>query len=284
MAEEAKPTRSVQRSPFSMERKRREEQEERRETGSDSRREAAHRSHRSESSRSEQKESKDRRRRSPTRRDRRSDRDRRGSDRSRPRSHRASDSRKAEEGDRKTQDPDKPPCEHCGTPLTKHLAGRRQHQWTSKNCLAWQFFNMMSKEEQQKPEAWQRAEKDARGVHKKRMEQGGQAPRSAADPPEEQRGKATSAKDPTGVRPPSRSLRRRRRRSPVVLREKEAEWSEVEEEPVPIRSVAPASSRMRGMPPPEPPMPPRSHAPPRVADADPGESKAPKQLTINITL
>lgn len=168
------------RSPFSPARHKRKESKGTRARKSHSR--DRRRRQRSETKRSESSDDKRRRRRSPShvRRGREGDRER--SDVPEGRESRTSS---MQDGKSKVQaaepvtDPDRPPCEHCGQPLTKHLSGRKQHQWMSIPCLTYQFFNQMTKKERDQEGAWARAQKDAKGLHKKRVEEGGRAPHPA---------------------------------------------------------------------------------------------------------
>ena len=34
-------------------------------------------------------------------------------------------------------------CGHCGYEITTQQSGRLQHQWASRNCLTWQFWNQL---------------------------------------------------------------------------------------------------------------------------------------------
>ena len=286
---------ALARSPFSPARHARKESKGTRARKSQSR--ARRRRQRSETNRTESSDDKRRRRRSPShaRRERGADRER--SDVPEGRERRTSsmkDAKSPVQAAEPVTDPERPPCEHCGQPLTKHLSGRKQHQWMSIPCLTYQFFNQMTKEEQDQEGAWARAQRDAKGVHKKRLEEGGRAPHPARRAPTREEwpeagrhvsmGAGPSRDDRRSRTPPKR---RRRERSPVLLREAEPEWDEVPVESEPVRPVRRATSS-RHMPPPEPPSPPRgwSAPPPRVGEAAPedGGSKTPKQLTINITL
>ena len=131
------------------------------------------------------------------------------------------------------------------------------------------LYNEMTKEEQEREGAWARAQRDAKGLHKKRVEEGGRAPH----PPR------VAARE---VRRSRSSVGRHVPEQPVRLRSIDPEWEYVDVEPEPVRPVR------RHMPPPEPPSPPRGRSgpPPRVGEgpSEDGGGKAAKQLTINITL
>ena len=122
------------RSPFSPQRPKRDEREASRRTRKEESRSRHRRREKSDSSRSEPRASKQHRRRSPSRHERRGPRD--------GRKESSAKASKREQDAAAGDDPDKPPCEHCGQPLTKHLSGRKQHQWMSIPCLTHQFYTM----------------------------------------------------------------------------------------------------------------------------------------------
>ena len=194
-------------------------------------------------------------------------------------------------------DEEKPPCEHCGKPLTKHESGRAQHKWTSIWCLQHQFWNTMSEKSQKQSGSWEKALSLAKKLRNERMHaDGGQAPhrREPVPPP------------PQPPSPPRRPRHEPRHRG-LRLKERSPEFETVVVEPEPVRPASSGVSRYAR--PAEPPSPPRAASvPASVTSAAPSvtavapsvppvapsltqevqptvsDKAAPKQLTINITL
>ena len=144
------------------------------------------------------------------------------------------------------------------------------------------LYNEMTKEEQEREGAWARAQRDAKGLHKKRVEEGGRAPHPPRVAPTRERHVPREVIPAREVRRSRSSVGRHVPEQPVRLRSIDPEWEYVDVEPEPVRPVR------RHMPPPEPPSPPRGRSgpPPRVGEgpSEDGGGKAAKQLTINITL
>ena len=87
-------------------------------------------------------------------------------------------------------DPDKPrtkPCSHCGYEITTQQSGRLQHQWASRNCLTWQFWNQLDEGiKKNNPKAgWDKAKKAAFALYERRRMQAApyQAAGELAPPP-----------------------------------------------------------------------------------------------------
>jgi hypothetical protein len=87
-------------------------------------------------------------------------------------------------------DPDKPrtkPCSHCGYEITTQQSGRLQHQWASRNCLTWQFWNQLDEGiKRNNPKAgWDKAKKAAFALYERRRMQAApyQAAGELAPPP-----------------------------------------------------------------------------------------------------
>ena len=87
-------------------------------------------------------------------------------------------------------EPGKPrtrPCSHCGYEITTQQSGRLQHQWASRNCLTWQFWNQLEEDiKKNKPKAgWDKARKAAFALYERRRMQAApyQAEGELAPPP-----------------------------------------------------------------------------------------------------
>ena len=55
-------------------------------------------------------------------------------------------------------------CCHCGQKIAYNKSALDQHQKFSEYCLSWQMYSRMSKQAQQAPDAWQRAQQAARKI------------------------------------------------------------------------------------------------------------------------
>ena len=64
-------------------------------------------------------------------------------------------------------------CGHCGYEITTPQSGRLQHQWASRNCLTWQFWNQLDENiKKQSPHAaWDKAKKAAQVLYERRRMQ-----------------------------------------------------------------------------------------------------------------
>ena len=89
-----------------------------------------------------------------------------------------------------TWDPDKArtrPCSHCGMEITTQQSGRLQHQWASRTCLTWQFWNQLDAEIKSKnaKAGWEKAKKAAFSLYERRRMQAApyQATGELAPPP-----------------------------------------------------------------------------------------------------
>ena len=191
-----------------------------------------------------------------------------------PSARRASKSRAAPEGVRPRSPPEEPShkggtkaCPYCWAEITLQQSGRLQHQWVSKHCLAWQFWNGIDeKTKKDKPKAaWEQAKKAATLLYEKRRNLA--APHQAHGelppaPPLVLRSRSTVAK--------ARPAR------PVV----EEEFEEVEEELPPAKPTRPAAAQRSSVaiPAPAPPA-----APASAGKIGSGQSSTGKQqIVINI--
>ena len=74
------------------------------------------------------------------------------------------------------------PCPHCWQEVTTHPSGRAQHQWSSRSCLEWQFYNEISAAEKKEDDqaAWAKAKRAAALCHNSRQYMS--APRADPEP------------------------------------------------------------------------------------------------------
>ena len=98
------------------------------------------------------------------------------------------------------------PCPHCWSEVTLQQSGRLQHQWASKHCLAWQYWNSLDEKtrKEKSKAAWEQAKRSAAKLYEQRRYQA--APHQAQGdlppaPPLVLRSRSSAAKGPPAAVP-----------------------------------------------------------------------------------